>query len=76
MVYSHIDRIITGGAVPVEPIELTAGDESVQSISYRREMGVINIEVMYHKPMVLIMNLNTRMESMLYGRKENYFQEP
>ena len=27
MVYSHIDRIITGSAVPVEPIRLTAGDE-------------------------------------------------
>ena len=27
LVYSHIDRIITGSAVPVEPIALTAGEE-------------------------------------------------
>ena len=27
LVYSHIDRIITGAAVPVEPIALTAGEE-------------------------------------------------
>ena len=26
LVYSHIDRIITGAAVPVSPITLTAGD--------------------------------------------------
>lgn len=44
MVYSHIDRIITGGAVPVEPIELTAGDEiRAEYFLQRREMGVINI---------------------------------
>lgn len=27
LVYSHIDRIITGAAVPTEPISLTAGEE-------------------------------------------------
>ena len=27
LVYSHIDRIITGAAVPVEPLTLTAGAE-------------------------------------------------
>ena len=27
LVYSHIDRIITGAAVPVEPLTLTAGEE-------------------------------------------------
>ena len=27
LVYSHIDRIITGAAVPTQPITLTAGDE-------------------------------------------------
>ena len=27
LVYSHIDRIITGSAVPVKPLTLTAGDE-------------------------------------------------
>ena len=27
LVYSHIDRIITGAAVPVQPIALTAGEE-------------------------------------------------
>ena len=27
LVYSHIDRIITGAAVPKEPLTLTAGEE-------------------------------------------------
>lgn len=44
MVYSHIDRIITGAAVPLKPIELTAGEElRAAYFLERREMGVINI---------------------------------
>lgn len=44
MVYSHIDRIITGAAVPTEPIMLTAGEElRADYFLQRREMGVINI---------------------------------
>ena len=42
--YSHIDRIITGSAVPVKPLQLTAGDElRAQYFCERRELGVINI---------------------------------
>ncbi len=44
LVYSHIDRIITGSAVPVKPLKLTAGDElRAEYFLERREMGVINI---------------------------------
>lgn len=45
MVYSHIDRMITGSAMPVsKTLELTAGDElRADSFLERREMGVINI---------------------------------
>ncbi len=44
LVYSHIDRIITGSAVPVKPLKLTAGDElRAEYFLQRREMGVINI---------------------------------
>ena len=45
LVYSHIDRIITGAAVPVnEKLELTAGDElRAEYFLQRREMGLINI---------------------------------
>lgn len=44
LVYSHIDRIITGSAVPVNPLKLTAGEElRAQYFLERREMGVINI---------------------------------
>lgn len=44
MVYSHVDRIITGAAVPLEPIELTAGVEiRAEYFLERRELGVINI---------------------------------
>lgn len=44
LVYSHIDRIITGAAVPVEPLTLTAGDElRAKYFCERRELGVINI---------------------------------
>lgn len=43
-VYSHIDRIITGAAVPVSPLTLTAGDEiRAEYFLQRREMGIINI---------------------------------
>ena len=44
LVYSHIDRIITGAAVPVKALKLTAGDElRAEYFLERREMGVINI---------------------------------
>lgn len=45
LVYSHIDRIITGSAVPVNgELKLTAGDElRAEYFLQRREMGVINI---------------------------------
>jgi 4-deoxy-L-threo-5-hexosulose-uronate ketol-isomerase len=44
MVYSHIDRIIIGAAVPVKPLTLEAGDElRAKYFLERRELGVINI---------------------------------
>ena len=45
LVYSHIDRIITGSAVPVKgALKLEAGDElRAEYFLQRREMGVINI---------------------------------
>ena len=45
MVYSHIDRIITGSATPVEKeLVLAAGEElRAEYFLQRREMGVINI---------------------------------
>lgn len=45
LVYSHIDRIITGSAVPVKgALVLTAGDElRADYFLERREMGIINI---------------------------------
>lgn len=45
LVYSHIDRIITGAATPVSrTLELTAGDElRAEYFLQRREMGVINV---------------------------------
>jgi len=45
LVYSHIDRIITGSAVPVKgTLKLTAGDElRAEYFCERRELGVINI---------------------------------
>ena len=45
LVYSHIDRIITGAAVPAEKeLILTAGAElRAEYFLQRREMGVINI---------------------------------
>ena len=50
LVYSHIDRIITGSAVPVkETLKLTAGDElRAQYFCERRELGVINIGGRHH----------------------------
>jgi 4-deoxy-L-threo-5-hexosulose-uronate ketol-isomerase len=43
-VYSHIDRIIMGAAVPTTPLTLTAGQEiRAQYFLQRREMGIINI---------------------------------
>ncbi len=45
LVYSHIDRIITGSATPVQKeLILTAGDElRAEYFLQRRELGVINI---------------------------------
>jgi 4-deoxy-L-threo-5-hexosulose-uronate ketol-isomerase len=45
MVYSHIDRIITGSAVPTnKPLSLPSGDcLHASSFLERRELGVINI---------------------------------
>lgn len=45
LVYSHIDRIITGSAVPkTKKLPLTAGDElRAEYFLERRELGVINI---------------------------------
>ncbi len=44
LIYSHIDRIITGAAVPTQPLSLTAGEElRAAYFLERREMGVINI---------------------------------
>ena len=44
-IYSHIDRIIVGGAKPVkEQLEIKAGDElRAEYFLERREMGIINI---------------------------------
>ena len=45
LVYSHIDRIITGGVMPVEKEQvLEAGAElRAEYFLQRREMGIINI---------------------------------
>lgn len=45
LVYSHIDRILTGGAMPVnKELVLTAGEElRAEYFLQRREMGIINI---------------------------------
>lgn len=45
MVYSHIDRIITGAAVPVtKTLRIDAGEElRAEYFLQRREMGIINI---------------------------------
>lgn len=44
MVYSHVDRIITGGVCPTSPIKLEGGKELGSNFFLeRREMGIINI---------------------------------
>lgn len=44
IIYSHIDRIITGAAVPLLPITLVGGKEiSSEYFLERRELGIINI---------------------------------
>jgi len=44
LVYSHIDRIIIGGVMPIEPIVLASGDElRAAYFLERRELGIINI---------------------------------
>ena len=44
MVYSHVDRIITGGVCPQQPVKLDAGAEiRAEHFLDRREMGIINI---------------------------------
>ena len=44
LVYSHVDRIIAGGVVPVEPLALKAGKEmGVSFFLERRELGIINV---------------------------------
>jgi len=44
IVYSHVDRMITGGAVPTQPIALEGGKEmGSEFFLERRELGVINI---------------------------------
>lgn len=44
LVYSHIDRIITGSAVPLAPLVLKAAEElHADYFLQRRELGVINI---------------------------------
>jgi 4-deoxy-L-threo-5-hexosulose-uronate ketol-isomerase len=46
IVYSHIDRIITGGACPVEkPLALTGDPKTLGAAFFleRREMGVVNV---------------------------------
>jgi len=44
LVYSHVDRIIAGGAVPIKPLALEAGKEmGVSFFLERRELGIINV---------------------------------
>jgi len=44
MVYSHVDRMITGGVYPTRPVVLEAGEGmGVDYFLERREMGIINI---------------------------------
>lgn len=44
MVYSHVDRMITGGICPLESVELqVAAGMGVDYFLERREMGIINI---------------------------------
>ena len=44
MVYSHVDRMITGGVLPVKVVELQVEPGmGVESFLERREMGIINV---------------------------------
>ncbi|WP_378956525.1 5-dehydro-4-deoxy-D-glucuronate isomerase [Pelosinus sp. sgz500959] len=44
MVYSHVDRMITGGVCPLKPVALqVASGMGVDYFLERREMGIINI---------------------------------
>jgi 4-deoxy-L-threo-5-hexosulose-uronate ketol-isomerase len=44
LVYSHVDRIIAGGVVPIDPLVLAAGKEmGVSFFLERRELGIINV---------------------------------
>jgi len=44
LVYSHVDRIIAGGVVPIKPLTLEAGKEmGVSFFLERRELGIINV---------------------------------
>jgi len=44
LVYSHVDRVVTGGVHPVQPVALEASKEfGVDYFLERREMGVINV---------------------------------
>ena len=44
LVYSHVDRIIAGGVVPIDPLALEAGKEmGVEFFLERRELGIINV---------------------------------
>jgi 4-deoxy-L-threo-5-hexosulose-uronate ketol-isomerase len=45
MVYSHHDRVIIGGACPVNPLKLTGDKEALASDLFlaRREIGIINV---------------------------------
>lgn len=44
LVYSHVDRIIAVGVVPIDPLPLEAGKEmGVSFFLERRELGIINV---------------------------------
>lgn len=44
LIYSHVDRIIIGGACPVQPLELEGGKNlGTNYFLERRELGIINI---------------------------------
>lgn len=44
MVYSHVDRMIAGGAMPVSPIKLaTSTNMGVEYFLERRELGIFNV---------------------------------
>jgi 4-deoxy-L-threo-5-hexosulose-uronate ketol-isomerase len=45
MVYSHIDRVVIGGACPLKPLKLGGDKEALASDVFlaRREIGIINV---------------------------------